>query len=70
MQVGQEGDLRPYRKPRKDDYYEAKSAVEELKRQSTTFPHCRVCGVECRGATFGKPPDDITCLRCWSEGVG
>ena len=73
--IGQEGDTRPWRRLRRDDYYESKSAVEAEKKglsQLTSvkidrWPMCSVCGNECRGVSFGQPPKDVTCLRCWSE---
>jgi hypothetical protein len=73
--IGQEGDTRPYRKLRRTDYYDSKAAFEAEKKGLTQhtsrgidkWPRCSVCGQECRGVTFGVPPGDITCLRCWSE---
>jgi hypothetical protein len=73
MSIGQEGDTRRYRKLRKDDYYATKSAFEtpnqHTSRSPTEWPRCSVCGQECRGVTFGVPPDDVTCLRCHNEKV-
>jgi len=68
MQIGQPGDNRKYGRPKKGAYYASKSAVEAEKRYKK--PKCRVCGLTCEGQTFGSPPDDVTCLRCWSEGSG
>lgn len=71
MRVGQEGDRRPYRKLRRNDYYESKSAFEtdnqHTSRGVDRWPVCSVCGEECRGVTYGVPPDNITCLRCHNE---
>jgi len=75
VEIGQEGDTRRYRKARRDDYYEFKAAWEAYKNGSTQstsvkpdrWPVCSVCGLECRGVTYGVPPKNITCLRCWSE---
>lgn len=65
--IGQEGDTRPYRRLRRSDYYEAKSAVEAEKREE--WPRCSVCGQEIRGANFGTEEEPID-LRCWSERSG
>lgn len=65
--IGQEGDTRKYRRLKKTDYYEAKSAIEAEKRQSKDWPVCRTCGQKILGATFGSPPDELYCLRCWAE---
>ena len=67
MSIGQEGDTRPYGRLKRNDYYEAKKAVQHLKRQPTRWTRCKTCGQEIRGQKFGIPGGSQYDLRCWNE---
>ena len=69
MNIGQEGDQRKYRRPRRGDYYEAKSALESQHNDRRRWLRCKGCGkridtnVEHNFGTEEEPYG----LRCWNE---
>jgi ribosomal protein L34E len=63
MKIGQEGDTRKYRKLKKDDYYDTKTAVEADKRRKPYIQNCKTCGQPITGLNTNG-----YCLRCALEG--
>lgn len=71
MSQGQEGDMRPMRRRKTTDFYEAKSAMEY--KQPTSWPKCENCGLEISPANNlgksyqGSENGKYICQQCWNE---
>ena len=65
MSIGQEGDVRPYRKLRHTDYYASKAAVKAAKRDARAnpvYPKCITCGAPITGQNYNGRD-----FRCHNE---